>query len=92
MSTSNRIPFWDTLKGILIIFVVFGHCGTAVGNQLLSVIYAFHMPLFILISGYFSKKQLRFDWVKRMVVIFLVFDIAYMFLDVIDHCCPKKNF
>lgn len=52
----ERSLYWDTIKGLLIILVVFGHCGTAVGNNLLSVIYSFHMPLFILVSGFFSKK------------------------------------
>lgn len=53
----ERTLYWDTLKGILIILVVFGHCGTAVGNNLLSVVYSFHMPLFVLVSGFFSRRQ-----------------------------------
>ncbi len=81
MIKSKRDPFWDTLKGVLIILVVLGHCGTALGNQLLSVIYAFHMPLFVLISGYFSKKELNMAWVKKMMAIFVLFDVVYMSLD-----------
>ena len=53
----QRSLYWDTLKGLLIILVVLGHCGTALSNGLISAIYAFHMPLFILVSGYFSKKK-----------------------------------
>lgn len=53
----QRLSYWDTLKGLLIILVVLGHCGTALSGGLLSAIYAFHMPLFIVVSGYFSKKQ-----------------------------------
>ena len=57
----QRSLYWDTLKGILIILVVFGHCGTALGDKLISSIYIFHMPLFVLISGYFSKKQVELN-------------------------------
>lgn len=52
----QRLIYLDTLKGMLIILVVLGHCGTALSTGLLSSIYAFHMPLFILVSGYLSKK------------------------------------
>lgn len=50
----------DTLKGVLIILVILGHligeCGSGVINGgVRTFIYTFHMPLFILISGYLSK-------------------------------------
>lgn len=61
---SSRSTYWDTVKGVLILLVVFGHCGTALGSGLLSAIYAFHMPLFILVSGYFSKKTHTFKEYK----------------------------
>lgn len=54
---TQRVHYIDTLKGVLIILVVLGHCGTALSTNMLSSIYAFHMPLFILISGYLSKKS-----------------------------------
>lgn len=80
---NERSLYWDTLKGFLIILVVFGHCGTAVGDNLLSVIYAFHMPLFIFISGYFSKKTeyINFKSYKRLFYLFLIFDFIYLGLD-----------
>lgn len=85
MATKTRDPFWDTLKAMLIVLVVLGHTGTAMGDRWLSVIYAFHMPLFIFISGYFSKKQsfsLLGGGNKRLVILFLVFNTAYLALDV----------
>lgn len=85
MATNTRDPFWDTLKAMLIVLVVLGHTGTAMGDRWLSVIYAFHMPLFIFISGYFSKKQsfsLLGGGNKRLVILFLVFNTAYLALDV----------
>ena len=85
MATKMRDPYWDTLKAMLIVLVVLGHTGTAMGDKWLSVIYAFHMPLFIFISGYFSKKQsfsLLGGGNKRLVILFLIFNTAYLALDV----------
>lgn len=58
MARDNRI---DTIKGLLIILVVIGHVITALDNVnivnhgVMGLIYIFHMPLFILISGYLTK-------------------------------------
>jgi len=59
MARDNRI---DTLKGLLIILVVLGHVITSLDNvnffnhAVMGLIYVFHMPLFILISGYLTKS------------------------------------
>lgn len=51
----------DTIKGLLIILVVMGHVITGLDNVnvinhgVMGLIYIFHMPLFILISGYLTK-------------------------------------
>ena len=56
MARDNRI---DSLKGLLIILVIMGHFITSMNNvnivnhAVMGMIYIFHMPLFILISGYF---------------------------------------
>lgn len=61
----KRDIFYDIVKGIAIVLVVFGHCiqygsGEHYENArlfmdewLYKLIYSFHMPLFALISGYF---------------------------------------
>ncbi|QEW02658.1 acyltransferase family protein [Microbacterium lushaniae] len=57
----RRVPFWDNARFACIVVVVLGHAvqrltydsDIALGLYLL--IYAFHMPAFALISGYFSK-------------------------------------
>lgn len=52
----------DSLKGFLIILVLLGHVIIAVDNvnvinhAVMGLIYVFHMPLFILISGYMTKN------------------------------------
>ena len=59
---NNRIYKWDNLKLFLILLVVIGHfvdVYTANSNNMKALfftIYIFHMPLFIFISGLFSKK------------------------------------
>lgn len=51
----------DSIKGFLIILVIMGHVITAVDNVniinhgVMGLIYIFHMPLFVLISGYLTK-------------------------------------
>lgn len=52
----------DSLKGFLIILMLLGHVIAAVDNvnvinhAVMGLIYVFHMPLFILISGYVTKN------------------------------------
>lgn len=59
--TVRRDEFLDSLKFFLIILVIFGHVLEA-GKlsrfelTLYNTIYSFHMPLFIFVSGYFSKR------------------------------------
>ena len=59
MARDNRI---DSLKGLLIILVILGHVITTLDNvnvvnhAVMGLIYVFHMPLFILISGYLTRS------------------------------------
>lgn len=60
----TRSNYLDILKGYAIILVVFGHCiqygsglqamsnGLYFDNKVFQMIYSFHMPLLMLISGY----------------------------------------
>ena len=51
MSISRNISV-DIARGIAIIAVVFGHLGNAQINR---VVFTFHLPIFWLITGYFSR-------------------------------------
>lgn len=59
----RRVPFWDNARFACIVLVVLGHSvqrltydsDIALGLYLL--VYAFHMPAFAIISGYFSKSD-----------------------------------
>ncbi|UNK69538.1 acyltransferase family protein [Microbacterium sp. H1-D42] len=58
----RRVPFWDNARFACVILVVLGHgiqrltYDSAISESLYLVIYAFHMPAFAIISGYFSKS------------------------------------
>lgn len=68
----ERLAYFDNVKGVLIALVVIGHllepCAklgaeALAGFKVLDFIYMFHMPLFIFVTGLFSKsvfKQGRF--------------------------------
>src|SRR4051795_10486988 len=59
----RRVPFWDNARFACIVLVVLGHATTRLTSDseialgLYLLIYAFHMPAFAIISGYFSKSD-----------------------------------
>ena len=86
----------DICKGIAIFLVVWGHVlqrglfsATEVSeNPLVKIIYTFHMPLFVLISGYFfysshKKKEIKELIVQRgknLLQIILIWNTIHFFL------------
>ena len=62
----NRVCWVDTLKGLLIVLVVFGHAITnyssiaesAQWNRICDAIYVFHMPAFFFVSGYLQSRSI----------------------------------
>jgi fucose 4-O-acetylase-like acetyltransferase len=83
-----RNPFFDNAKYLTIVLVACGHAwepltyGSRTAHAAYLTVYAFHMPAFALISGYFSRS---FDMapgrLKRLitgvVVPYLIFETAY---------------
>ncbi|MHC8970650.1 acyltransferase family protein [Priestia aryabhattai] len=67
ISSSSRNKYFDGLKGIAIFCVVWGHLLQTGNNDILDVfqnktfqvIYSFHMPLFMCISGFFFYKSFK---------------------------------
>ncbi|MCR2801519.1 acyltransferase family protein [Microbacterium sp. zg-Y818] len=57
----QRVPFWDNARFACIVLVVFGHAtqrltyDSDLAQAAYLLVYAFHMPAFAIISGYFSK-------------------------------------
>lgn len=78
-----RNPWFDNIKGLLIFTVVFGHMietyrdipGNEMMLYLYNVIYFFHMPLFILLTGYFFKpnKPAR---IMKLFIVFIVWQLV----------------
>ncbi len=63
MKRRKRDPFFDNARLVLIFLVVLGHLiepliyqGTAL-MAVFKTIYLFHMPAFVMLVGYFAKKQ-----------------------------------
>lgn len=82
----SRSYHFDNAKAILILLVVFGHfidplMHDGVFRQLYLFIYTFHMPCFIFISGYFSKKTKLVDALSKYIVPLIVFQVFYVLLN-----------
>lgn len=85
MSNLRRNILLDNLKGILIFLVVFGHSMELIRDDFITAriiyifIYLFHMPVFVFISGYFSKNIIkgRNTAVKSLLMIFLFFNTIW---------------
>ena len=87
----RRDPFFDNAKYLAIVLVAVAHSweplmgGSRAVKAAYIVVYAFHMPAFIIISGYFSRGFTgRPDQVRRlltgMVLPYVVFETAYSLL------------
>lgn len=78
----NRLHYLDNLKAILIILVIIGHAiqgsiDNYQHNLFFRLIYSFHMPLFLSISGYFTYKP-KYDSLlisKRFIQLLVPFVI-----------------
>ncbi|MGW8748051.1 acyltransferase family protein [Streptomyces sp. NPDC055794] len=84
----QRDAFFDNAKYLAIVLVGIGHAwgqildGNRTVETLYRVLYTFHMPAFIVISGYFSRSfDLSPKRVKRLItgvaVPYLVFEVVY---------------
>ena len=81
MEEKKRLILWDNAKGILIFLVVFGHflygnTGGASARLILTAIYAFHMPAFAFISGFFTKEKHDF---RKLLTAYVIFDGIFLF-------------
>lgn len=89
MEVEKRSSYFDNVKFVLIVLVVFSHLFQPFieGNRMYEDIYFYlftvHMPAFIFISGYFSKKNLQEGrWLKNSfhyLKLYIIFQYAYAF-------------
>lgn len=89
MNQKVRDYQFDNLKFILIVLVVVGHFIRPLITEfpmmlaLYDVIFAFHMPLFVFISGYFAKSYANSDKraavVTKLLFTYVIFQTIYYF-------------
>ncbi|MEU0522663.1 acyltransferase family protein [Streptomyces niveus] len=87
-TSTKRDAFFDNAKYLAIVLVAVGHAwepvmeGSRATKALYMVVYSFHMPAFIIISGYFSRSYTgRPHQIRRLLtgiaVPYIVFEVAY---------------
>lgn len=100
----NRDNKFDFIKGILIILVVIGHAIQALYgidnkevwyNPIFNIVYTFHMPLFIFISGYFFSSSLKYSFsillekkATRLLVPTFIWSTVILLISKVSH--PNK--
>ncbi|RYL94432.1 acyltransferase family protein [Sporolactobacillus sp. Y61] len=85
--SKKRSSYFDNAKFFLILLVVFGHSLTqlksniSVVDSLYTFIFIFHMPAFILISGFFSKHFNKPGYVRHVarhtLIPYFIFQLLY---------------
>lgn len=83
--SKSRSFVFDNYKCLLIVLVVFGHVLEEYGifgtsEHIRAVIYSFHMPAFVFISGYFSKNvQKSYDMAfEKCLLPFILFNTVWL--------------
>jgi fucose 4-O-acetylase-like acetyltransferase len=88
---SSRDPYFDNVKFLAVVLVVIGHAweplrGANVGGRALEAaqtfVYAFHLPVFIVMCGYFSRgftagRDRTRKLVGAIIVPYVIFSAAY---------------
>lgn len=87
VKVKQRDSYFDNAKFLLMVLVVFGHLiqpfieDKEFFRDIYYTMFTFHMPAFILISGFFSKNYQRpgylFRSFKMFIVTYFVFQIIY---------------
>jgi fucose 4-O-acetylase-like acetyltransferase len=89
--TSSRDPYFDNAKFLAVVLVVIGHAweplrAANVGGRALEAaqtfVYAFHLPVFIVMCGYFSRgftagRDRTRKLVAALVVPYVIFSFVY---------------
>jgi fucose 4-O-acetylase-like acetyltransferase len=87
VASTSRSQYFDNAKFMLIFLVVFGHVISPLKendnllNTLYTFIFLFHMPAFIMISGYFAKgyknKGYFMKAIKKILIPYVIFQSIY---------------
>lgn len=94
----ERVYLWDNVKALLIILVVMGHFVTQytgsneIMQSMFCIIYSFHMPLFIFVSGLFAKSSFKDDKLKvNKVISYLILYVALKLIIFIERISFGHN-
>lgn len=86
---TTRLYRFDNIKFLLIVLVVFAHFIETIDSGKLSelylVIYTFHMPAFIFLTGFFSKFGLK-KIIQDFFLPYLVFQTLYQIFNAVVLC------
>ena len=85
----KRSAYWDNIKGLLMLLTVFAHIlfqlqekksGTI--NTTVDLIYMFHMPAFVFVSGFWGKSERThsFESSLKLILLYFVFNSIMGFL------------
>lgn len=85
-SVGERDAWFDNIKFVLIFLVVAGHLLEPIGyGPGYLWIYSFHIPLFVFVSGYFSRNFTKSGnerkLIERLVIPYIIFEVAYSIFD-----------
>jgi fucose 4-O-acetylase-like acetyltransferase len=100
-----RLVSFDLLKLLAIYLVLWGHCvqqllsAPAVYNEVYLTIYSFHMPLFMMLSGYFARSSMLLglkDFLRKkgfqlLVPLFSWVTLIFVFYVLFDWLFPDNS-
>lgn len=101
--TNTRISFFDTYKGLLMVLVIIGHFSFFdYEDKFITLIYSFHMPAFLIISGFLSKTDnndgvlttISKKFISCIVPYFVFYLITYIIIphsDIIQYATSLKS-
>lgn len=86
---SKKMNWIDVAKGICIICIILGHMGN---NLAVKIVYAFHIPVFFILSGYTMKREkLDNQYIKkkfsRLMIPYFTTCLFITIMDIIKSIC-----
>lgn len=88
-ASAPRVAVWDNARFLVMVLVVMGHLiesirGTAAIDAIYGVIYAFHMPAFLLMAGVFASSDAltpkRLARTAQLLATWLVVEFAWVLI------------
>ena len=87
-SIIERSAYWDNIKGFLMLLTVFAHIlfqlqnRSVIINTAVDIIYMFHMPAFVFVSGFFGKSERShsFESIIKLIFLFFIFNSIVGFM------------